>query len=248
MYKIRNVTGGIFPMDLEVGSVMLQSTGNRSMIDLDGVCSRKWIRNNTMLHSLIARSCLELVHDSEAGVPTQPVHQVVRNEMKVPVLRKDPDAPKIIDFSKVSEEQDTLPIEDVFEDITFELEEETPVVCDVELLDEEDREVDAELESAFKVGDFIIPNSDKITQRMGAVGTITEGPDEQGLVHVTWHHGGMEDSNPAEGTYYAEELALYAEEDTTIFEEETDSTTCEVCGRTFKSERGKKVHMRTHKD
>ena len=117
MFKIRNVTGGVFPLDLEQGSVMLQPYGPRSIIDLDGVCSRRWIRDNGKLHELIARQCLELIHDSEAGVPQQPVKPIIRNEAKKIVAPKIKDKPKVIDFSKVSEEQDNLPIEQVVEDI-----------------------------------------------------------------------------------------------------------------------------------
>jgi len=202
MYKIRNVTGGVFPMDLEVGSVMLQPTGNRSMIDLDGVCSRKWIRENAQLQELIAKSCLVLVHDSESGVAIHPTYPIVRNEVKEIVLPKEPEAPKIIDFSKVSEEQDGLPIEEVFEDITFELDTDDTVIEPVEVLEEEDKVIEKTLE-------------DTVLKEV-----VEEESDEELEKRV---------------------LELEAKS-------EKDDTTCEVCGRSFKSVRGKKVHMRTHKD
>lgn len=201
MYKIRNVTGGILPFDLEVGSVMLQSTGTRSMIDLDGVCSRKWIRECKILHELIAKICIELVHDSEVGVAKHPSYPVVRNEVKDVVVPK-PDNPTIIDFSKVSEDQDKLPIEDVFEDMSFELEEEDTVIEPVEVLAEEDKEIEKELEEV-----------------------VEEEPVEE---------------EPEDGDLEKRVLELEAKT-------EVDPTVCEVCGRKFKSERGKKVHMRSHK-
>ena len=206
MYKIRNVTGGILPFDLEVGSIMLQAHGNRSMIDLDGLCSRKWINENQVLHTLIAKICIQVVHDSESGIAKHPSYPIIRNEVKDVVVPK-PDKPTIIDFSKVSEDQDKLPIEDVFEDIIFELEDEDTVIDPVEVLEEEDKEVEKVLE---EVVEEVVEEVEKVVEE-----------DDKEL----------------------EKRVLELEAETAV-----DPTVCTVCGRKFKSERGKKVHMRTHKD
>ncbi len=74
MYKIQNISQGSIPLDLEVGSMILCSG---QFFDLDGVCSREWIKTNPFVNGLVAEGYIRVIHDSQEGVPGYPVGPVV---------------------------------------------------------------------------------------------------------------------------------------------------------------------------
>lgn len=119
MFKIRNCTGSYLALSLERGGISLKPGGS---FDLDGVCSRKWIKNDSELHSHINSGRLAVLHDSEKKLPPTPTKHPVLREKTVEEAKKE--KPKIIDLSQ--EEEDFSFMEDEEEDVVFDLEDEIP--------------------------------------------------------------------------------------------------------------------------
>lgn len=143
MFKIQNMSGGSLAIVLEKGSIILQPG---KYFDLDGVCSRKWIHEDSDLRSMLREGGpLRLVHDSEVGVPSQPIHDIVNklksktNSIKKKKKVKDP---VVIDFSDIPDEIIEEPIEDLEDhmDALKEEESEDPIIDEPEDLEEEDEE------------------------------------------------------------------------------------------------------------
>ena len=110
---VKNISGNSLAISLEKGSTIL-AKGKK--LDLDGLCSRKWIRENKELQHLLNPNinALALMHDSEVGVPPQPTHDARKNVPKSKPKKKE--KPVIIDFSDVGEpEQDEPIVEDLSE-------------------------------------------------------------------------------------------------------------------------------------
>ena len=110
---VKNISGGALPIPLEKGSTILSPNGK---IDLDGLCSRGWIRENKELQHLLNPNvnALGLMHDSEKGISPQITHDARKNPTKSKTKKKE--KPVIVDFSDVGEpEQDDPIVEDLSE-------------------------------------------------------------------------------------------------------------------------------------
>lgn len=110
---VRNISGNSLAMSLEKGSTIL---GKGKSLDIDGLCSRKWIRTNKELRQLLDPNvnALILMHDSEQGVQPQITHDARKNIPKSKAKKKE--KPVIIDFSDVGEpEQEDPIVEDLSE-------------------------------------------------------------------------------------------------------------------------------------
>jgi hypothetical protein len=105
MYKVRNGSGGVLPIQLEKGAIMLQPG---KTFDLDGVCSREFIRNDPSLQTLLNGNHLILIHDSEQGVPPQPTWDVMKRARRKPTTAPKP---VVVDFSDVPDPEKELPLE-----------------------------------------------------------------------------------------------------------------------------------------
>lgn len=110
---VKNISGGSLAISLERGSTIIAP---HKTLDLDGLCSRKWIRENKELQHLLNPNvnALGLLHDSETGVPSQPTHDARKHPTNAKPKKKE--KPVIIDFSDVGEpEQDEPIVEDLSE-------------------------------------------------------------------------------------------------------------------------------------
>ena len=101
MYKVQNITPGNVPVDLEQGSIILQSG---KFLDLDLHCSRKWIKHNNILRILLGSGALRLVHDSEEKVIIAPPISHPRQRESKPAIGKTKptkkhEKPVVIDLS-----------------------------------------------------------------------------------------------------------------------------------------------------
>lgn len=124
MFKILNGTGGTLAISLERGSITLQPGKS---FDLDGICSRKWIKNNPALQYLLTAKLVVVLHDSEQGIPKSAV-KAPRQVRTVPVMPVPETPPVIIDFSKVPDVDAELPIEELVKHAEVENVETTEVV------------------------------------------------------------------------------------------------------------------------
>lgn len=134
MYKIKNCSNNALPIPLEKGSTILAPGKS---LDIDGLCSRKWIRSNKELQHLLTPNvnALVLIHDSETGVRPQITKDVRRN---APKSKKPKEKPVIVDFSDVGDvEQDEPIVEDLSEPEPEEVKVEEPVEAPVEDIDAE---------------------------------------------------------------------------------------------------------------
>jgi len=146
MYKVQNVSGGALPISLEKGSTILPP--NKS-IDLDGLCSRKFIKSSKELAYLLNPNlnALVLVHDSEQGVPSQTIKDI-RPGLPGgrPTKVKEKEKAIIVDFSNIGEpEQEDPIIEDLGEPEVEEPEVEEPEDVDKPVEFEEPVEIKQEI-------------------------------------------------------------------------------------------------------
>jgi hypothetical protein len=70
MFKIQNSTSGSLSLSLENSCIILPKG---SYYDLDGICSREWINENSVLQILIQNKHIRVVQDSEAGLAKSPI-------------------------------------------------------------------------------------------------------------------------------------------------------------------------------
>jgi hypothetical protein len=100
MFKVRNNLSGTFSLTLEKGSITLQPGGSFD-IEGDGGCSRKWIKSDPILNSLLRTGTLSLVHDSAKGLPKAPIGDATASKKAgKPGKPKKPPKPTIVDFGK----------------------------------------------------------------------------------------------------------------------------------------------------
>lgn len=83
MYKVKNATKGTLCLKLEFSSIPLKSGAT---YDLDGVCSRQYIRNDPELRRLILSSNLIVLVDSEKNLE----HSTIKDIAKVDQLFAKP--------------------------------------------------------------------------------------------------------------------------------------------------------------
>lgn len=137
MFKVKNGTGAALALGLEKGSTILHIGGS---LDLDGICSRRWLRLDPILQRLLSSGALVLIFDSEVSVPKPPVNDIVGSDKKLlpPRYKKVVEDPIIIDFNDLEDtEEETIPDvavlmddpleddakDDVEEEFSFDLEE-----------------------------------------------------------------------------------------------------------------------------
>jgi len=106
MFKVRNGTGGSLPLQLEKGSIILNPGQS---YDVDGICSRKWIKEDPVFNYLVNTGNLTVLHDSEKviGKHELKAHPRIR---KLPKAKKI-DEPIVIDFDEepLEEEEEIKP-------------------------------------------------------------------------------------------------------------------------------------------
>jgi hypothetical protein len=95
MYQIQNVSGSNVAMMLERGGIVLRPS---QYLDLETSCSRIWIFSSLDLKHLLEVGTLRLVHDSEQGVPSQPIGDVFSTQKHVEPIKVK--AVEIVDLSE----------------------------------------------------------------------------------------------------------------------------------------------------
>jgi hypothetical protein len=75
MYNIQNSSGKNIALMLERGGCVLRPG---KYLDLDTMCSRKWILANRDIKHLLRVNALRLVHDSDQTIPEQPIKPITR--------------------------------------------------------------------------------------------------------------------------------------------------------------------------
>ena len=75
MYNIQNSSGKNVALMLERGGCVLRPG---KYLDLDTMCSRKWILANRDIKHLLQVNALRLVHDSDQTIPEQPTKPITR--------------------------------------------------------------------------------------------------------------------------------------------------------------------------
>jgi hypothetical protein len=75
MYNIQNSSGKNVALMLERGGYVMRPG---KYLDLDTMCSRKWILANYDIKRLLQTQMLRLVHDSEQVIPAHPVKPITR--------------------------------------------------------------------------------------------------------------------------------------------------------------------------
>lgn len=89
MYKVKNGTRGTLSLKLEFSSIPLKSG---AVYDLDGVCSRKFIRNDPELRKLLLNGDLILLVDSEKNIEQSSIKDIAKADklFAKPTVEKRP--------------------------------------------------------------------------------------------------------------------------------------------------------------
>ncbi len=98
MYNIQNCSGKNVALMLERGGYVLRPS---QYLDLDKLCSRKWIINNFDLKKLFQTGTLRLVHDSTVVLAKAPTRIITRYQTPAGEARVASNKPvEVIDLSK----------------------------------------------------------------------------------------------------------------------------------------------------
>jgi hypothetical protein len=119
MYNIQNASGRNIALMLERGGYVFRPG---KYLDLDSLCTRKWINANYDIKRLKETGAIRLVHDSEEHIPSIPVKPITRyktpagdnrivstNAVEVMDLSAQPDV-EVDELGRLHKPDDTQPV------------------------------------------------------------------------------------------------------------------------------------------